>query len=122
MHIILEQLHPCAVGGPATVIYFFSTSPIRLKLGLQKVGRLLIATYVDQSKHLANHQQVFGFAVPFASLSILCKNVGPKPFAESNQHVFTFLRSKFVVQCTGVVALSPPSSGADEVSGESWQC
>ncbi len=65
---------------------------------------------------------VLGFAVPFASLSILCKNVGSKPVAEPNQHVFTFLLSKFVVQCTGVVALSPPSSGADEFRGESWQC
>jgi len=33
--------------------------------------RLLIATHLDQSNHLANQQQVLGFAMPFASLSIL---------------------------------------------------
>jgi hypothetical protein len=35
---------------------------------------------MDQSNHLANQQQVLGFAVPFASLGILCKNAGLKPF------------------------------------------
>jgi hypothetical protein len=55
----------------------FPTLPIKLKLGLQIGGRLLIATELD---YLANQQQVLGFAVPFTSLSILCKNAGPKPF------------------------------------------
>ncbi len=39
--------------------------------GTIKGRRLLIATHRDQSNHLANQQQVLGFAMPFASLSIL---------------------------------------------------
>jgi hypothetical protein len=39
--------------------------------GTIKGRRLLIATHLDQSNHLANQQQVLGFAMPFASLSIL---------------------------------------------------
>jgi hypothetical protein len=59
---------------PSLVIYFFPTPPIKLKLGLQMVGRL------DQSIYMANQQQVLGFAMPFTSLSIMCKIAGPKPF------------------------------------------
>jgi hypothetical protein len=78
----LEHLHPCSVCGLKTVLltskilfYFSLTSPIKPKLGLQN-GRLLIATHLDQSNHLGNQQKVLGYAVPFASLSILCKNAG----------------------------------------------
>jgi hypothetical protein len=39
--------------------------------GTIKGRRLLIATQLDQTNHLANQQQVLGFAMPFASLSIL---------------------------------------------------
>jgi hypothetical protein len=35
---------------------------------------------MEESNYLANQQQVLGFAVPIASLSMLCKNAGPKPF------------------------------------------
>jgi hypothetical protein len=60
---------------------FFPTPPIQLKLGLQIGGRLLVATYQDQSNYLANQQQVLELAVSFTNyLSKLCKNVGPKPF------------------------------------------
>jgi hypothetical protein len=52
-----------------------------------------------------NQQQVLGFAVPFASLSILCKNVVTIHFAEPNQHAFIFLHPKFAVQCNSGVAL-----------------
>jgi hypothetical protein len=48
--------------------------------GTAKGSRLLIATHLNQSNHLANLQEVLGFAVPFASLSTLCKNAEPKPF------------------------------------------
>jgi hypothetical protein len=34
---------------------------------------LIIATHLDQSNHLANQQQVFRFAVPFASLKSCAK-------------------------------------------------
>jgi hypothetical protein len=64
---------------PSLVIYFFPTQPKKLKLGLQIGGRQLTATHLDRSKYLANQQQVLGFVVPFTSLSILCKNAGPKP-------------------------------------------
>ncbi len=36
----------------------FSTPPIKLKLGLQQIGeRLLIATHLDKSNYLANHEK-----------------------------------------------------------------
>jgi hypothetical protein len=44
---------------------FFPTPRIKLKLGLQIGGRLLIPTHLDQSKYVANQQQVSGFAVLF---------------------------------------------------------
>jgi hypothetical protein len=53
-----------------------------------------------------NQEQVLGFAVPFASLIILCKNVGTIHFAEPNQHALIFLHPKFAVQCTSGVALT----------------
>jgi hypothetical protein len=37
-------------------------------------------THLDQSKYIANQQQVLGFAIPFTNLSMHCKNAGPKPF------------------------------------------
>jgi len=43
---------------PSLVIYFFPTPPIKLKLGLQIHGRLLIPTHMDQSNYLTNQQQV----------------------------------------------------------------
>jgi hypothetical protein len=39
------------------VINFFPTLPIKLKLGLQVGGRLLLATHLDQSNYLANQKQ-----------------------------------------------------------------
>jgi hypothetical protein len=39
------------------VIYFFPTPPIKLKLGLQIGGRLLMAIRLDQSNYLANQKQ-----------------------------------------------------------------
>ncbi len=37
--------------------FFFPTPPTKLKLGLQKGRRLLIATHLDQSNYLANQKQ-----------------------------------------------------------------
>jgi hypothetical protein len=39
------------------VPYFFPTPPIKLKLGLQIGGRLLMATHLDQWNYLANQKQ-----------------------------------------------------------------
>jgi hypothetical protein len=39
------------------VTYFFPTTPMKLKLGIQLGGRLLIATHFDQSNYLANQKQ-----------------------------------------------------------------
>ncbi len=58
----------------------FQTLSIRLKQALQIVGRLVIATHLDQSNYLGNQQQVLGLAVPLICLSQPCKNAGPKPF------------------------------------------
>ncbi len=108
----LEQLHPCSACGPATVFLTNKISYLlfpnlidKTETGTAKGGRLLIATHLDQSNHLTNQQQVLGVAVPFASLSILCKNVGTNHFAEPNQHALIFLHPKFAVQCTSGVAL-----------------
>jgi hypothetical protein len=72
---------------PSLVTFFFPTPPIKLKLGLQIGGRLLIATHLDKSNYVANQQQVLDFAVSFTSLSIL----GQNNFAEPNWHVLNFL-------------------------------
>ncbi len=89
---------------PSLVIYFFPTSPIKLKLGLQIRGRLLIPTHVDQSNYLTNQQQVLGFAVPRTSLSKLCQNARPKltcfDFSSSKSNLQVHILS------TGGVALS----------------
>jgi hypothetical protein len=63
------------------VIYFFPTPPIKLKLGLQTGGRLLIVAYLDQSNYVANQQPVSSFAVPSTSLFIMYKiwNLWKKP-------------------------------------------
>jgi hypothetical protein len=52
---------------------------------------LLTETRLDQSNTLANQQQVLGCAVPFTSLSKLCKMLGQNHFAEPNWHGFAFL-------------------------------
>jgi len=39
------------------VTYFFPTPPIKLKLGLQIDGRLLIATHLNKSNYLASQKQ-----------------------------------------------------------------
>jgi hypothetical protein len=72
---------------PSLFISFTPTPPVKLILGLQIGGRLLIANHLDQSLWLANQKQgaavrsyqVLGFIVPFTSLSKLCQNAGPKP-------------------------------------------
>jgi len=49
------------------VTFFFPTPPIKLKLGLQTGGSLLIATHLDQSNYLANQKQTinrYGLTVP----------------------------------------------------------
>jgi hypothetical protein len=40
-----------------SVIYFFPTPPIKLKLGLQIGGRPLMAIHLDQSNYLSNQKQ-----------------------------------------------------------------
>ncbi len=83
----IEHLYPCSVVGLAIVLLtskisdiFCSNSTYKTEIGITKGKRLLITTHLDQSNHLANQQPLLGFALPFASLSIMCKNAGPKPF------------------------------------------
>ncbi len=59
---------------PSLVIYFFPIAPIKLKLGLQIGGKLLIATHLDQSNYLTNQQHALGLLWPFISLCMLCKS------------------------------------------------
>jgi hypothetical protein len=61
----LEHLHQRPVRDLAEIFLtskfylqtFFPTPPIKLKLGLQVHGRLLIATHLDQSNYLTNQKQ-----------------------------------------------------------------
>jgi hypothetical protein len=65
---------------PSLVIYFFPNSPIRLKLGLQTRGRLLIATPPGPIKLSSIPIAGVRLCCAFYELSKLCKNAGPKPF------------------------------------------
>jgi hypothetical protein len=93
-------------------LLFFTTLPIKLKLGQQIGGRLLIANHMHQllqwvtQKHgapvksylLHSFQQVQSVAAPFAShgkLSIILK---PKPFSWAKPACFHFSSSNFIVQ------------------------
>jgi hypothetical protein len=77
-----EHLHWCLVCDPAKiffplVIYFFPTLPIKLKMGLQVGGRLLIA------KHLVNQKQgaaVTSFLLhfPLAGVQLCCAFYQPQ--------------------------------------------
>jgi hypothetical protein len=82
------------------VIYSFRIPPIKPELGLQLGGRLLIAIQLDQSNYLAyQQQQVLGIAVPFTTISILCKNAGRlNPFCRAKPTGFEFSSSNFFVQ------------------------
>jgi hypothetical protein len=75
---LLEQLHPCSGCGPGSIILTSKISYLllpnfthKIETETAKVGRLLIATHLEQSNQLANQQVVFSFAVPVTSLSIL---------------------------------------------------
>jgi hypothetical protein len=101
----LEQLRSCSVRGPATIFLtakisylLFPNLTHKTETGTAKGGRLLIAILLNQSNHLANQQQVLGFAVPFATLSILCENAGSKPFCWGKLACFDFSSSK--ICCT----------------------
>jgi hypothetical protein len=52
---------------PSLFIYFFQPHPYNREQQLDHIYYTLL-------------WQVLGFAVPFTSLSKLCKNAGPKPF------------------------------------------
>jgi hypothetical protein len=82
----------------------FPTPPIKLKLGLQIGGRLLIINQVNDHYdwpiriwsifYYTLLWQVLGCAMPFTSLSKVCKNTGP------NRHVLTFLRPIWLCEVT----------------------
>jgi hypothetical protein len=78
----------------------FSNPAHKTELGLRTGGRLLIVTYLDQSKYVANQQQVSSFAVPSTSLCIMCKNAGPTPFCWAQEAHFDFSSSNFLLQGT----------------------
>ncbi len=82
---------------PRLVIYFSPTPLIKLKLGLQTGGRLLIATPLDQSNYLANQQQVLVSAVPFPRISTLWKNAGSISFCCTQPACFDFSSFKFLL-------------------------
>jgi hypothetical protein len=67
-HALQQQENKYPLAGPAcknifhiqvlVTNFFFPTPPIKLKLGLQIGGRLLIATQLDQSNHLVNQKKL----------------------------------------------------------------
>jgi hypothetical protein len=68
----LEHLHQCSVCDPAKIFltskfsYLLLSNPThKTKTStLQRGGSLLMGTHLDQSKYLANEQQVLDFAAP----------------------------------------------------------
>ncbi len=81
---------------PRLVIYFFPNLTHQNETWrLQKAkDRIVLATHVEQSKYLANQQQVLGVFLPFASLFILCKMFGGNHFAEPNRDRTAPLRER----------------------------
>jgi hypothetical protein len=112
---LLEQLHPCSGCGPGSIILtskisyslFCPTSLMKLKPETAKVGRLLIATHLEQSNQLANQQLMFSFAAPVLPASPSRVLSTHTIFAEPSHHVLTFLHPKCIVQCIGGVAFYP---------------
>jgi hypothetical protein len=80
-----------------------------------------MATHLEQSNYLANHQPgvrlCLDFAVPFTNLNKLYK--GQNHFAEPNQHVLTFLHPIFSLRgcilSTSGVALKNHPPVAEEI-------
>jgi hypothetical protein len=75
---LLEQLYTRSGCGPGSIILtskisylLLPNSTHKIETQTAKVGRLLIATHLEQSNQLANQQLVFNFAAPVTSLSIL---------------------------------------------------
>jgi hypothetical protein len=98
MHLVQEHFQQCSIRDPEKIFLtfkfsnlLFPTLAIKLKLGLQIGGKIRIATHLDHSNYLANQQRVLGFAVPFTSLSKLCKMLGQNHFVEPNWPVLAFL-------------------------------
>jgi hypothetical protein len=93
-------------------MYSFATPPIKLKLGQQMDGGLLIANRLDKSLWCANQKhwaavtsyllysflQVSSTAVPFTSYRNLCNYVEPKPFSWAKLACIGFSSSNFTVQ------------------------
>ncbi len=81
---------------------FFTCSNLthKTETGIAKGGRLLIATPLEQSDHLANQQQM--------NIKLCCCAFCQPEHAGPNWHVLTFLHSKFAIEYTSGVAA--PSS------------
>jgi hypothetical protein len=79
-NLSLEQLLPSSVCGPETIFFKYNISQPHSETGTAKCRRLLIATHLDQPNHLANQEQVLGYVVPSACLTIMYKNTGHKAF------------------------------------------
>ncbi len=114
---LLEHLHPCSGCsgcGPGSIILtskisyslFCPTSLMKLKPETAKVGRLLIATHLEQSNQLANQQLMFSFAAPVLPASPSRVLSTHTIFAEPSHNVLTFLHPKCIVQCIGGVAFN----------------
>jgi hypothetical protein len=90
------------------VIYNFTTSSIKLKLGLQKGERLLIATHMDRSNHLAKiYNRCYALQCLLPTSPSCAKVLGANMFVEANPHVLTFFHPKHTGQCTSGVPLMP---------------
>jgi hypothetical protein len=104
---------------PSLVIYFVATPPIKLKLGQQISGGLLIANHLDQSswwaapKHWAAASQIIfitlfcvqvhrlAVALVPATTAKLRDYVEPKNYSrELNRHVLTFLHPILLCRMT----------------------
>jgi hypothetical protein len=95
-----------------TLHKYFATPPIKLKLGQQIGGGLLIANHMNQSLRWASQKESAGvrsylihsflhvntLAAPCTSHLKLCNNAEPKPYSWTKPAHFDFSASNFTVQ------------------------
>jgi hypothetical protein len=121
---------------PSLVIYFFSTPPIKLKLGQQICGGLLRANHLEQllwwatqthwaaiRSHLLHFlRQVHGVATPFTSHHNLSNFAEVKPFFWSSH--FNFSSSNCIVQDHTMSTLRDALSSSKKAKNQIlfWAC
>jgi len=99
---------------PSLVMYYFATPPIKLKLGRQIGGELLIANHLDESLWWANQKhwvpvrsyllhsflQVHSAAAPCTSMATYVTMQSQNHFPEPNRNTLDFLHPILLCRIT----------------------